>query len=235
MRKHVAIAGDLHLPWLDKGCAQYFFNYLEKEKPDVVVQIGDIYDLYSFSRFPGTRGLIKPDEELVQARIAGEEFWSYVRRLVPKATCYQILGNHDIRPIKYSLETAPVLESFVTKGLLELYKFEGVNTLPYEDDLMIDGNVYIHGHTQHGKHMEEYMSNVILGHTHRGGVVTKRMFRRLREKIIFELNVGYMGNPASKCFSYKKKTFPWTTGFGVVTKGNVPIFYPYNPKKVKES
>lgn len=232
-RSKVMIAGDLHLPWIHAGCVQNFFDDVKKEKPDIIIQIGDLFDLFSYTRFPATRGLITPDQELLNGRIAAEEFWAYLKKISPKSTKYQILGNHDIRPIKYSLENAPVLEPFVKQGLKTLFAFDGVNTIAYEDDLLIDGNVYIHGHTKHGNHMEEYLTNTVLGHTHRGGVVTKRFFRRLEEQILWELNVGFMGDPASKCFSYKKKTYPWTLGHGIVTRENVPIFVPYNPRKDK--
>lgn len=233
-RSKVMIAGDMHAPWTSKPALQFFFDAVEREKPDIIVQEGDMYDLFSYSRFPGTRNLITPDDEIVQARMLAEEFWKHLKRIAPQATRYQILGNHDIRPFKYCLENAPFLESFVKSGMKEIFKFDGVETIDYDaDDLIIDGNVYIHGHTKHGFHMQEYLANTVLGHTHTGGVVMKRFFRRGNEKILWELNVGYMGDPGSKCFSYKKKTFPWTQGYGIVTRANVPIFVPFRPRRAK--
>lgn len=233
--KRVYIAGDLHAPWTSTACLDFFFRDIERDLIEdkilkrkvqiAIVQIGDAYDFFSFSRFPGTRNLIKADDEIVRARVLVEEFWKRCKKVAPKAELYQLMGNHDIRPLKYCLENAPFLETFISSGLKELFKFDGITTVPENEELMIDGNVYIHGHTNSGRHFEEYLSNVILGHTHNGCVHTKRFFRQLNEKFLFELNAGYMGMPEEKCFSYKRRTFKWTRGYGKVSEDNVPSFH----------
>lgn len=40
---------DMHLPWVDAKKLAQIYTAIEREKPDVVIQLGDLYDFYSHS------------------------------------------------------------------------------------------------------------------------------------------------------------------------------------------
>ena len=43
---------DMHLPWVDAGALSQIYLAIERENPNVVIQLGDLYDMYSHSKFP---------------------------------------------------------------------------------------------------------------------------------------------------------------------------------------
>lgn len=228
MAKTVLILGDTHGPWHHQPTLDVFYDAVDTIKPQAVVQIGDLYDRFSDSKFPRSHDVITPQQELNDARAFGEALWKNIKERAPKASCYQILGNHDIRPKARILEKYPEIGGLLLKGWEDLYKFKGVDTLfDIRDDLVIDSVVYEHGfYGSPGKHCRENMRSTVLGHTHRGWV----HFEQIRGDLIWELNVGYAADPQAEPLSYpRKKWVRWTHGYGLVdSKG--PRFIPLHPK-----
>ena len=71
--------------------------------------------------------------------------------------------------------------------------------------------------------MLETLSNIVVGHSHIGGVT----YRNIGNKIVWELNSGYCGDPDSKALSYRlMKLTKWTHGFGFVDEFG-PRFIPF--------
>jgi len=132
------------------------------------------------------------------ARKGAQEMWKKIKSTVSKAECYQLLGNHDIRPMKSVIEKYPEIELFI--DFSKWFQFDGVTScMDIRQELKIDGINYIHGYRgKLGEHMEYMRQPVICGHTHRAGVV----FKNYGDQILFEMNVGYIGDPESKALSY---------------------------------
>jgi len=186
-----------------------------KKRIDHVVQIGDLYDCMAQSRFPKSMNYMTPAQEIESARNLAETFWETVYDICPKASLWQLLGNHDIRPKKRIRDLAPELEHFME--FHEYWRFDGVNTqVDDRDELLIDDIAYIHGHrSKLGDHARFMLRNVVCGHTHRGGT----HFINLHDKIIWELNCGFVGDRNyDEAFSYipHKKFGNWTTGMGEI-------------------
>lgn len=218
--KHVVIFGDMHLPWSDKETVRWAINYVNKHKPDLILQIGDLYDNFNYSRFYRSPDVISPRNEMLQARKQGLEFWKQLRIASPKARRIQILGNHDLERLeKMSLTLAPALAHLVVDKMTELMTFEGVETLSSGRDhfsAMVQGERvnFMHGcFSQTIAHAKHYMSNVVLGHLHRGEIIPFKQ----GDKDLWAMNVGYMGNPKAPVFKYTKTILnAWTLGLGVI-------------------
>jgi UDP-2,3-diacylglucosamine pyrophosphatase LpxH len=185
--------------------------------------MGDLYDFYSWSRFPKSVNLFSPTEELKAAISSAKKFWQKIREAAPKAKCYQLIGNHDERIYKRVIEKSPEFEDFI--NLEKLWDFEGVKVMPSErEELVLNDIIFIHGYRgKIGDHAKFNLKHTVCGHLHRGGVV----FVRHGERIIFELNAGTVADLNSKPMSYsKQKQFGnMTNGFGFIDEYG-PSFIP---------
>ncbi len=195
---------------------------IRKLKPKVVVQLGDLYDLYSFSRFPRSLNVITPAQEIKQGRKGAEEMWKAVQQAAGKdVECWQLKGNHDARLARSIANALPEVEGMAALGL---WNFPGVTTLSAErDELILDGIVYMHGFRKFGDHVRYNLMSTVCGHSHLGGVA----FLPLKNKILFELNAGYLGNPKSTALSYTQqaKISRWSKGIGFIDEHG-PRFIP---------
>lgn len=231
-KEKVLILGDTHFPWINVEALSAIYQYIERNTDiSTVIQLGDLYDMYSWAKFPRSHLLFNPEEEISVGRKMAEEMWATIQRMLPHARCVQILGNHDIRPIKKCLELAPELEPFLQ--FKQFFSFEKVELIddprqPFE----LDGVFYMHGHLSGlGTHARKYLRSVVCGHTHRGGVVTIPMGVNGSDgsespRTIFECNAGYLGDPKSRPMGYTPtKINEWTPGFAVIDEWG-PRFIP---------
>lgn len=218
------IIPDVHFPFENKKVLQSIYEFALKHKPVRIIQVGDLYDMYAHSKFPRSHNIYMPKQEEELARAGAEKMWNTVREICPKAECIQLLGNHDLRPLRQTLSSLPSLEHVIEKYLHEVMTFEGVKLIkdPRQEYLFDDVEV-IHGYRSNlGGHRDHALMNAICGHIHVGGVV----FRRIRGQTLWELNCGLAGDPEAKAFNYTpQKIVNWTPGFGFVDQYG-PRFIP---------
>lgn len=209
---YILCIGDLHFPWVDKVALRKLLKSIDR--PKVVVQLGDLYDMYSHSKYPRTHNLFTPKDELIKAREMAEEFWAEIRVRTPRAERYQLMGNHDIRPFKRMIEKYPEFEHQI--DINHLWEFDRVKTMRSDrEELIIDDMVFIHGYRARlGDHARFNHMKTVCGHTHRGGV----HFINLKNKIIWELNCGHLADKNAVPLSYtKQRQFSnWTLGYGII-------------------
>jgi predicted phosphodiesterase len=214
--KHrILVIGDCHFPFVHKSTLEKIYEFVKKEQPTFIVQVGDLLDLYAQSKFPRSQNLYGPEEEEKLGVEMAREMWARLNELCPGATKYQLLGNHDIRPIKRVLESAPSLEHIIKAHYKNLIRFDGVTTIDdYRQELVIDNIIFHHGYrSQLGQHRDYTLTNFVCGHSHKGGVV----FKRLRDEIIWELNAGFIGDADSKALAYTaQKIHDQTLGWGFI-------------------
>lgn len=211
------IISDIHFPFANNELLKYFYEHAQKFKPEYVIVNGDAWDLYSHAKFPRSHNVFTPREERQAARKMNCEFWESVKKAAPNAKCIQTLGNHDVRPMKRILEVYPEAEDWIAQGLKEDFTFDGVTTIFDSRQEVIIGDIAIfHGYRSRlGEHRDFTMMNSINGHTHKGGVV----FRRIRGQTLWELNSGLAGNPLAKGLTYTpQRISDWTPGFGEVSE-----------------
>jgi DNA repair exonuclease SbcCD nuclease subunit len=212
--KRTVILGDFHSPWFSRPALAKAIELIEAVRPDFVVQAGDLYDFYSFSRYARSHNVITPALEVKQGRKHALEMWNQVRRASPSSKCFQIRGNHDVRAEERVAEALPVVESLL--NVRELFLFDGVETImdPTEE-LILDGVVFQHGfRSKLGDHAKFNQRSTVVGHSHTGGVVFYRNF----DGIYWELNAGWLGDETAPVFRYRpqNKLSTWTRGAGLI-------------------
>lgn len=220
----LAIISDIHWPFCNQRVIDKFYEYLSENKPDLVILNGDAWDMYSHSKFARSVNSFTPREEQNLARKLNEEFWIKAKEASNNSKCYQLLGNHDIRPLKRILETYPEAEDWIEQKLKEMFTFEGVTTIhDHREELEVGDGIVFHGYrSQLGAHMNYTIRSCFNSHTHRGGTV----FKRHGNVTLFECNSGYAGDPESKALQYTpQKITEWTPGFSARDKWG-PRFIP---------
>lgn len=224
MRRSVTIViGDTHFPFVHHPTLKKILGHIKKHHKKIkrVVQVGDLYDLYSFNRY-GRREFMTAYEELESARHEAEKMWQAVKKIDSKIECVQLIGNHDERLFKWIVAKAPELEPLIDK--LALWKFDGVKTMPDQrTEYEAEGIVFIHGDKRAGSHMLDFMKSCIHGHDHKLYVLTKRF----GDRVIWEASAGMVADPDSMPLSYgmRKRYHNMHLGFLEVENGSPRIFY----------
>lgn len=221
----ILVIGDAHHPWCDAEALSMVYAIIEKEKPDVVVQVGDLMDMFAQSRFPRSLNIMTPREEMNLARSQSVDMWAKICSIVPNAMKFQQLGNHCIRPLKQVIDKWPEGEDFVAQAFKDLYTFDGVTTI-YDprEELFIGDIAFIHGYrSKLGDHSKYMRMNVVCGHSHRPGV----FFHQVNGQTKWELNAGYIADPFSSALTYRaQRLHDWTTGCALIDSYG-PRFIPF--------
>lgn len=218
MSKHIVAIPDLHCPWVSKPCLEFIFKIIKSFKPQYVVQLGDATDMYSTSRFPRSH-FITPADEYIEARETLEDIFEYIHKISPKSEIHMLMGNHDLRPIKKTIECTPEVEHFVNKGIKEYFTFPNVKTHhDYRVPLEIDDILYMHGWLSGiGKHCQYFKKSVVRGHSHKASIYFEKTYD---DKTIFELECGYAADPFSKVQTYYPTKYSKSVlGCGLITDG----------------
>lgn len=223
-RGTVLCIGDTHFPWHNNEALKDVYTIAAAYKPAYIVQLGDLYDFYSFSRYPRSVNTISPRDELEKGRQSALFMWKSLREASPDSKCYQLMGNHDDRPIKRIISSFPEGEDWIVAGLRDLFEFDGVETINHSrQELVIEGTYYMHGYRKHGEHARWNRASTVVGHLHRGGV----LYWQGEESTIFELNAGCLVDCDAPVFSYnaQKNMHGMTIGVGLVDRMG-PRFIP---------
>jgi hypothetical protein len=223
--KTSVIIGDTHLPWWHEPSMSLVYALIDYIRPFYVVQIGDLYDKFSAASFAKSMNIMTPKEEIERSKLMATEMWATIRKLSPDSQCYQIKGNHDIRPYKRLMEKAPELEHFFNVDYL--FNFDGVHTIKDpRTPLILDDILYTHGSFSNSfAHVRSYGRSVIHGHLHRGGLTIARIYNHA--EWAFSLDCGYLGDPSAPCFDYTiSKATNWQHGVGIITEFG-PAFIPF--------
>lgn len=210
----VLAISDMHLPFVDKDALKELYKAVAIEKPDVIVQVGDLLDQYVFSRYTRDLNFVTPAEEVENGYEMAKEFWSKINKISKNSAKYQLLGNHDIRVNKRVKEKLPELEVLLDLGK-RLYNFDRVKVMKSDTDfIVLDDVVYVHGWlTKLGDHAAYFNKSVVHGHSHRPGIIVQTMFDGIR----FELDVGHMADDKSVPLQYSAtKMKKWVKAYGVV-------------------
>lgn len=219
----IIVIGDLHAPFHNKKALKQVLQTIKKERPDYVIQIGDLYDSYFASRFT-KKNLGLPQTEWKQGRKVASEMWAEIRRSSPRTKCIQVLGNHCMRAFKRIEERLPELQEILKEPLMDAFRFPGVKTIEdTREELIIDDIVFIHGYRSRlGDHMKFNLMSTVCGHSHKGGVV----YEKVRGEILFEANAGFLADENQEPLRYSmQRRTKWTLGY-LIINNRVPTFVP---------
>jgi predicted MPP superfamily phosphohydrolase len=201
---------DQHHPWASKPALDWVTAVAKREKPDVIVNLGDALDLYSLSRYPRSHNLYTPAEELRLGMEGYRKHWEALQKAAPKARCVIIDSNHGDRLIKRILERLPEAESLITNP----FAVDGVEAL---ERVEFEGVLYEHGYRSKPEdHARHNLQSTVHGHLH---TATLHWFN-LRGKSRFNLNCGWLGDDGARVFRYRQAAVShWTLACGMVRDG----------------
>nr|DAU25092.1 MAG TPA: Calcineurin-like phosphoesterase [Caudoviricetes sp.] len=131
----VVIASDIHIPFQDDGAVRSFIKYCKEKQPEVVVLNGDVLDMFMLSRFTKGEGR-NPLEEMTMC----QGFLDSLRKAVPNADIYYVIGNHENRLEKYVLTKAPELASLIEDVFTIIktsdYRVRGCASVTFNDNFV---------------------------------------------------------------------------------------------------
>lgn len=171
------VLNDVHFPYHDAATVNLAVHRFEEECVQEVHLLGDILDWSALSLKYAVPGK-DPRAERAEADLGPTlEFLRRLRDLLPGATIYYHQGNHEDR-LRRWLEGAgrPLLgliefEKLIRAKELRL-KVSSYGTIVARGKLLFTHGNVIRKHSGYTARamMEKYGTNVIFGHTHRGGV-----------------------------------------------------------------
>lgn len=219
----VGVIGDLHIPFVHPNYLAFLQDTFKKFKVTRVVSIGDVFDHYSYSRFVKKPIAMTARQE---KELAIEQIKPYVKAFPKLDLC---LGNHDTRLIERVEEFG--IDDEIIKDFKDIYHLPKGWTIydEYENYLIIDEVLYIHGSAYGGKDgakqaaLNEQMS-VAMGHAHGFAGLFPVANKR---KLMFGLNAGCGIDPGAYSFAYNKKDkFRPLLGCGIVFSSSYAIWVP---------
>jgi hypothetical protein len=223
-----AVIGDMHEPFAHSAAKRFALEVIRELKPKRAVQVGDVRDMFSWQKYPRSHNVFLPKEEIELGTAAIGAFWKDVQEASPGIECFQLFGNHDIRPYSRVLEAFPALESLI--DLRPLYRFPGVQLI--EDprqELQLDGVFFHHGYmTKAGANRDFMNVCTAVGHSHRAGAFFRTIWGGHQ---IWELNAGTLGDPKGKGLTYTpQRHTQQTLGLGWIDRLG-PRFIPFQPRR----
>lgn len=175
----ILVQNDHQIPYHDPRAVRAVTAVMHDVHPDVVVYLGDVFDMPGFStkfrRFPGQKQRLIKDLKL------GREMFAAHREAAPGARFVYVEGNHEARLRNYIVDVADELAGFVDEeGALSLPRLLGAADFGVEY-LGPYGAAWQHNSFlfKHGDRATQYTAAAELrfegtsgmsGHTHRGGV-----------------------------------------------------------------
>ena len=92
--KHAVIYGDCHIPFESKSAVAVVRKIITLVKPDILVNIGDLFDCWQISRFPKDP---RRKETFQYEIFLGIEHLNDFAEAAPKAVLYVLEGNQEER------------------------------------------------------------------------------------------------------------------------------------------
>lgn len=213
MGKKVFAFGDTQFPFHSEEGLKKIFDAIKKEKPDIIIHLGDLYDQHMFYKGRRHINILTPQEEIQRALELGVSMWERINKLAPKAKKCQLLGNHDLRMAKRIQEKMPEIESLV--DWKKIYRFKGVTTLESDRDILeFDNVIYCHGWFSDSiKHAKFFNKSCVHGHLHRPSLT-------IDGPNVWAMDVGHQCDEDALPLSYTAvKVSKWRKAYGVITNG----------------
>lgn len=220
------VISDTQTPFEDTRAMKAVIRFIGEFQPSEVVHIGDVMDLPQPSRWnKDTRGEF-------EGSVFRDAEYTVKNLIAPLREVYagdigMLEGNHDLRARDYLSKYAPALSesrAFHMETLLEFEDYE-IRRLP-DFYKFTPGWVFTHGHLA-GIRITGIAGNtavnaakklgtsVVMGHTHRLGVVSHSTGLTGSQKIVTGFEVGNLMDP-KKATYLKGFAGNWQQGFGIV-------------------
>jgi predicted phosphodiesterase len=216
----VLTISDTQIPFAHPDALEFCKAVAKKEKPDLIIQIGDLIDIHSTSAYDPDPDGLSAGDELAKTR---EELKAWAK-VFPNMII--LLGNHDLRYHKAALRARiprDVIKSF--SDILQTPK-----GWKYVESHEEDGVLYLHGDESTGVTpnasidlAKNSMQSVVHGHFHVNAGI--QYFANKRH-LLFAFNTGCLTDTKAYAFNYSKKMIKKPIlGVGIIEDG-IPKFIP---------
>ena len=219
--KKILVIPDIHFPFSDWKAIKKIHAWKVKNRPDLIVFLGDVLDAKAWSRYPKDT-----DDLSAQAEFdAAEADMKKLHKLFPKAIL--LMGNHDVRAMSKALEVH--LPKQLINSLQDVFAFKGWVWHTHTKPLVINtpsGKVaFMHGDEIQGTPSQKASKlgmSVVHGHTHKASLSYVDTFTHQ----VYGMECGHVSDPDSKGMRYAVKN-PVTSwlGFATIIDG-VPALIP---------
>ena len=213
--------GDTHAPYHHKGTLGFINDLVKTYKPDRVVHMGDILDIYSVSSYPKS---VEHQDTWTDELKKGRKFVQELSSIVP--TMELLSSNHDDRAYKAS-RIAGVPREFLVKYLDVIGAPEGWRIKTFLN-LTVDSDRsnWLLQHTISGgaaSAAKTLNKNVVLGHSHTKFGATA--FNN-GSKVLWGVDAGCLINDKGSPFKYNKTQLGRPIRGAVVIECGVPTMLP---------
>jgi UDP-2,3-diacylglucosamine pyrophosphatase LpxH len=133
---------DLHAPYEDEKSVSTVLNFIAEQKPDHIVFLGDVIDMYAVSRFdkdPARANQLQDEIDGTQKLLR-----KFRKAAGESADMTYIEGNHEERMKKY-LWRHPELHGLKTLEIPKLLDLESVNIKYVQELMWKDTFLFTHG------------------------------------------------------------------------------------------
>ncbi len=227
----IFLINDLHIPFHDYKAVKLSVSYARKEKPDIILLNGDIFDFYSLSRWEKDPRL----RDFLAEINAVDDFLGWLRGNFPKARIIFKEGNHEERFESYLRINAPELIGLeITKlsNLLSLDNY-GIEWIGEKQPIKINELFILHGHEYRfaisnpvnparGLYLRSKV-NALCGHFHQSSSHSET---DLNGKNITTYSVGCLSELHPRYMPLNK----WNLGFAIIVTMGEKHFWVRNYK-----
>lgn len=214
---------DIHHPVPHPKALEFILRIRDKYKPDVILSLGDFFDLASVSKYPMNPDLPGPSDEIDLAIESALPWYDEFSEL-------QIVSsNHDARFMKKLLGSG--LPSRIMKEFSEI--MQSPPGWKWGDhEIIIDNVQYFHGeglsHSSSKTAHNRFRRSVVHGHLHSAAHCSYSQGWGGR---LFSLNAGCLIDARQKQFDYARNVHERAMlGCAIVTDGDEAVFWPMPDK-----
>ncbi|MEU6704747.1 metallophosphoesterase [Streptomyces wuyuanensis] len=241
--KRVVVISDLQVPYHDPKALKNLISFVGDYQPDELYQIGDLNDYETPSRWNEGTKMEYRQQVREESDLTKRIFFEPVRAVYSGP--FGILeGNHDLRPRTYLSTKAPALAEFADdfhfSKLLDFDAF-GISLTPAFHKVGPD-TVLIHGHEVKGmsqvaggtaaRHCAKTGMNVVMGHTHRLGVIRSTQTCGDLVRMRWGFEVGNIMARRKAQYLGAGGVANWQSGFGILYVGDHDVSpYPIDMRR----
>lgn len=216
----VLAVSDLQIPFEHPDALAFCRALAKKEKPDMVIQMGDLIDVHNPSDYESDPDGLSPGDELKASRASLQNWY----KSFPKLTV--LLGNHDLRYHKAAFKAR--IPKDVLKSMSDI--LQSPKGWQFVEEIVVDDIIYVHGDASSGvsansslELAKNSMQSVCHGHYHINAGI---QYYANKRHLLFSFNTGCLIDKKAYAFNYGKKLVKKPIlGVGIIEDG-VPKFVP---------
>jgi predicted phosphodiesterase len=218
----ILVLPDMHIPFMDWAAVKLAANWVRKHEPDLVIQLGDLFDQKAWSKFPKEPDDLSPNDEI-------EITLEAVKRLNKMFPEMQILfGNHDLRISKKSLDVG--FTRHLLRDLQDIFPYDGWNWWSNPREKLVVNTtrgpiLFVHGDEDKGDAVSKsrlFGLSVVQGHDHQ----FKCSYTSTLNGTVFGLSSGHLMDQESKGARYANRQGKYPVKGFTIIKYGIPYFLP---------